>query len=37
MEKKLQKIELKNEFRDAQLGKKSPFFIDTLSKLWPSE
>ena len=32
MEKELQKIELKNEFRDAKLGGESPLFIDTLIK-----
>ena len=36
IEKELQKFELKNEFRDAKLGGESPFFIDILSKSWPS-
>jgi len=38
MEKELQKMELKNEFRDAKLGgRESPLFIDILSKSWPSD
>ncbi|GAY68309.1 hypothetical protein CUMW_263140 [Citrus unshiu] len=37
MEKELQKMESKNGFRDAKLGGESPFFIDTLSKSWPSD
>ena len=36
MEKELDKIELKNEFRDIKLGGEAPF-IDTLSKSWPSD
>ena len=32
MEKELQKMKLKNEYRDAKLRGEAPFFIDTLSK-----
>ena len=35
MEVELQKMEIKNEFKDAKLGR-NPFFIDTLNKSWPS-
>ena len=37
MEKELQKIELKNEFRGVELRGESPRFIDTMSKSWPSD
>ena len=33
MERELQKIELKNRFKDVKLGE-SPLFIDTMDKLW---
>ena len=37
MEKELQKIKSKNRFRYAKLGGETSFFIDTLSKSWPSD
>ena len=37
MKKELQKIDLKNGFRDIKLGGGGPIFIDTLSKSWPSD
>ena len=35
IEKELQKMELKNEFKDAKLGGENPLFIDILSKSKP--
>ena len=35
MERELQKIKLKNEFRGVKVG--GPLFIDTMDKQWPSD